>query len=211
MPKYPIYLELDKKQAVLIGAGAVAARKARTLIAAGANLRVVAQTIEPVFDESCNELPIEMIRGPYSKKYILDAFLVIAATNDNALNTEIFHDCEDMKILCNVVDMPDLCNFFVPAVIRRGNLQVAISTNGKCPAFAAHLRRKLQEIITADHADFLEVLDHARQRVTVHVPMEKRKELLSKLADDTSFQLFLDQGADAWELMAQKLIATYEA
>jgi siroheme synthase-like protein len=211
MSKYPIYLELQEKRVVLIGAGSVAARKAGALIAAGAKVRVVAQTIEPVFDESCKELSIEIIRDSYSKQFIQDAFLVIAATNDHALNTEIFQDCQQLKILCNVVDVPDLCDFYVPAVIQRGDLQIAISTNGKCPAFAAHLRRKLEELITKDHGNFLDVLDHARQCITGQVVMTKRKELLSRLSDDASFQLFLDKGADAWKLMAQELIADYEA
>ena len=210
MPKYPVYLELEGKQAVLIGAGSVAARKAKTLVAAGAGVRVVARNIEPAFQGLCEGLPIEIIQNDYSKEYIQDAFLVIAATNDNALNTQIFQDCQELKILCNVVDVPPLCNFYVPAVIRRGDLQLAIGTNGKCPAYAAHLRRKFEELITEEHGKFLNMLDDARQFITRQVPATKRKELLTKLADDNSYQLFLDKGSDAWKLMAQELIADYE-
>ena len=210
MPKYPVYLELEGKQAVLIGAGSVAARKAKTLVAAGAGVRVVARNIEPAFQGLCEGLPIEIIQNDYSKEYIQDAFLVIAATNDNALNTQIFQDCQELKILCNVVDVPPLCNFYVPAVIRRGDLQLAIGTNGKCPAYAAHLRRKFEELITEEHGKFLNMLDDARQFITRQVPATKRKELLTKLADDNSYQLFLDKGSDAWKLMAQELITNYE-
>jgi len=210
MPKYPIYLELQDKQTVLIGAGSVAARKAKTLIATGAKVRVIARNIEPVFKKSCEELSIEIIQGTYSKEYIQDAFLVVAATNDNALNTEIFNDCQQLKILCNVVDVPNLCNFYVPAVIRRDDLQFAISTNGKCPAYAAHLKCKFQELITEEHGKFLDLLDDARQLVIRQVPPVKRKDLLSKLSNDDSYQYFLDNGEDAWKLMAQKLIADHE-
>ena len=210
MPKYPIYLELEDTHAVVIGAGSVAARKAKTLVATGANVKVVARTIEPVFKELCEGLPIEIIQGDYSKEHLQDAFLVIAATNDNTLNTQIFDDCQALKTLCNVVDVPPLCNFYVPAVIQRGDLQIAISTNGKCPAYAGHLRRKFQELITEDHGRFLKVLDYARQLVIQQIAPAKRKGLLSKLADDDSYQYFLDNGDDAWKLMAQKRVDEHD-
>jgi precorrin-2 dehydrogenase/sirohydrochlorin ferrochelatase len=209
MPKYPIYLELKDKQAVVIGAGSVAARKTKTLVATGAAVRVVAKNIEPVFEEICQGLDIELIQDSYRRSYIEDAFLAVAATNNNQLNTEIFEDCQALKVLCNVVDVPHLCNFYVPAVIRQGDLQIAISTNGKCPAYAGHLRRKFQTLITEENGKFLDLLDEVRQQITSQVPAEKRKELLSKLADDQSFQLFLDQGQADWKSMAQKLIEDY--
>ena len=206
MPKYPVYLELRNKQAVLVGAGAVAVRKAKSLAAAGANVRVVAPAIEAAFEESCKELNFEIIRDSYSKDYIQDAFLVIAATNDNAINTKIFGDCQQLRILCNVVDVPNLCNFYVPAVIQRGDLQIAIGTNGKCPAYAAHLRRKLEDLITEEHGSFLDLLEEARQCIVQQVPKSKRKALLSGLSADDSFGYFLEKGANAWKRMAQEQI-----
>ena len=210
MPKYPIYLELQDKQAVVIGAGSVAARKTKTLVSTGANVRVVAQNIEPAFKELCEGLPITIIQGHYSKEHIQDAFLVIAATDDNALNTEIFEDCQKLKTLCNVVDVPHLCNFYVPAVINRGDLQLAISTNGKCPAYAGRLRRKFQELITEDHGRFLELLDSARQSVIDKIQAHKRKEVLARLSDDDSYQLFLEKGPADWIAMSEKLISDYQ-
>jgi len=211
MSKYPIYLELEDKHAVVVGAGSVAARKAKTLVKTGANVTVVARKIEPVFHEMCEGLSIEIIQADYSKHYIQNAFLVIAATDDNELNTQIFEDCQALKTLCNVVDVPHLCNFYVPAVIQRGDLQIAISTNGKCPAFAAHLRRKFQNLITEDHERFLNLLDHARQCIIRQVSASKRKELLSKLTEDDSYQYFLDNGADAWTKMSNEVISDYQA
>ena len=210
MPKYPIYLELQDKQAVVIGAGSVAARKTKTLVSTGANVRVVAQNIEPAFKELCEGLPITIIQGHYSKEHIQDAFLVIAATDDNALNTEIFEDCQKLKTLCNVVDVPHLCNFYVPAVINRGDLQLAISTNGKCPAYAGRLRRKFQELITEDHGRFLELLDSSRQSVIDKIQAHKRKEVLARLSDDNSYQLFLEKGPADWKAMSEKLISDYQ-
>ena len=211
MAKYPIYLELKDTYAVVIGAGSVAARKAKALVANGANVKIVARNIEPAFKELCEGLPIEIVQDDYSKEQLRDAFLVIAATNDTALNTQIFQDCQELKTLCNVVDVPHLCNFYIPAVVKRGDLHLAISTNGKCPAYAGHLRRKFQELITEDHGRFLDALENARQCVIRRIPAAKRKELLSKLAKDDSFQFFLDKGPDAWTQMAHKLFANYEA
>lgn len=210
MAKYPIYLELQNKQAVVIGAGSVAARKTKTLVATGAAVRVVAKNIEPVFEKMCQGLAIEIIQDSYSRSYIEDAFLAVAATNDNTLNTEIFEDCQALKVLCNVVDVPHLCNFYVPAVIRQGDLQIAISTNGKCPAYAGHLKHKFQTLITEENGKFLDLLNEARQHITIQVPAEKRKELLTRLADDDSYQLFLDQGTENWKSMVQELIAIYK-
>lgn len=204
MPKYPIYLELQDKQAVVIGAGSVAARKAKTLVATGARVTVIARTIEPVFHEICGDLPLETIQAEYSKDCLQHAFLVIAATDDNALNQTIFQDCQQLKILCNVVDVPHLCNFYVPAVVKRGDLHLAISTNGKCPAYAGYLRRKFQALITEDHGRFLDLLDEARQSIINTIPAAKRKDLLSQLANDASYQFFLDNGSEAWRQMAQK-------
>ncbi|MHC5138686.1 MAG: precorrin-2 dehydrogenase/sirohydrochlorin ferrochelatase family protein, partial [Planctomycetota bacterium] len=134
----------------------------------------------------------------------------IAATDDNALNTEIFEDCQKLKTLCNVVDVPHLCNFYVPAVINRGDLQLAISTNGKCPAYAGRLRRKFQELITEDHGRFLELLDSARQSVIDKIQAHKRKEVLARLSDDDSYQLFLEKGPADWKAMSEKLISDYQ-
>ena len=154
MAKYPIYLDLSNAQAVVIGAGSVAARKVKTLIRAGAKVRVITKEIEQAFEELCKGLDIEILITEYAKSHLSDAFLVIAATDNSELNTQIYNDCQDLKILCNVVDVPHLCNFYVPSVIRQGDLQIAISTNGKCPAYAAHLRRKFEQLITEDHARF---------------------------------------------------------
>jgi len=178
----------------------------KTLVATGANVRIVAKNIEYAFKESCEGLSIEIIQDDYSKEYIQDAFLVIGATDDNTLNTEIFEDCQQMKVLCNVVDVPHLCNFYVPAVVKRRDLHLTISTNDKCPAYAGHLRRKFQELITEDHGKFLD----ARQPVINKVPPQKCKDLLAKLSDDDSYRYFLDSGINTWKLRAQKLIADHE-
>lgn len=208
MAKYPIYLDLTGTQAVVVGAGSVAARKVKTLLRAGANVRVVTKTVEKDFEESCKGLDIELLKTEYSSSHLADAFLVIAATDNNELNTQIYNDCQGLKILCNVVDVPELCNFYVPSIVQQGDLQLAISTNGKCPAYAAHLRRKFQELITVDHARFLDSLDGMRQEIIASgISLEDRKTLLVRLADDESFETFLTKGPDVWKQMALEMLS----
>ena len=81
--------------------------------------------------------------------------LAIAATSDRQLNRRIYKDCQELEILCNVVDAPELCDFIVPAVVKRGDLQIAIGTEGNCPAYAGHLRKKLEQSFTDKHGEFL--------------------------------------------------------
>ena len=145
MAKYPIYLELSGRRIVLIGGGAVAVRKAQTLLAAGARLVVVAEKADEVLTGLCAKSGAELIRSSYSKDYLGKAVLAIAATNNQELNSQIYKDCQELEILCNVVDDPPNCDFFVPAVVKRGDLQIAIGTEGYCPAYAGHLRKKLEQ------------------------------------------------------------------
>jgi precorrin-2 dehydrogenase/sirohydrochlorin ferrochelatase len=207
MAKYPIFLELSGRRVVLIGGGAVAVRKARSLLAAGARLVVVAEQIDDVLTNLCAGSSAELIRSRYSKDYIAEAVLVIAATNDHKLNKKIYKDCQKLEILCNVVDQPELCDFYVPAVVGRGGLQIAIGTEGNCPAYAGHIRKKLEQTFTEKHGEFLAELGAIRDRIIEDVPDEAdRKALLGKLVDDESFEYFVENGSAAWRNRAEKTI-----
>jgi len=208
MAKYPIYLDLTNTQAVVVGAGSVAARKVKTLLKAGAAVKVVTRAVEEDFDGICKGLDIAIVISDYDRSHLEGAFLVIAATDDPELNTRVFNDCQSLKILCNVVDVPQLCNFYVPSVIRRGDLQIAISTDGKCPAYAAHLRRKLEKLVTEDHARFLDCLEEIRRKIiSTELTLEDRKTLLVQLADDASFEIFVEKGPEEWKQQANQLLA----
>lgn len=210
MAKYPIFLELGGRRAVIVGGGAVATRKAQTLLAAGARLVVVSKTIDDVLAALCQSTNAELIKSGYSKNYIAGAVLVIAATSDEQLNKQIYKDCQELEILCNVVDAPELCDFIVPAVVKRGDLQVAIGTEGHCPAYAGHLRKKLEQTITIQHGEFLAELEMARKRIFKDVPnMADRKTLIGQLADDKSFEYFLQNGSEAWRNYAQEIKQGY--
>jgi len=159
MAKYPIFLELSGRRAVVIGGGAVAVRKAQALLATGARLVVVAERIDNMLMVLCRNKKAELIKSKYSKDYLAEAVLAIAATNNHQLNRRIYKDCQELEVLCNVVDEPELCDFFVPAVVKRGDLQIAIGTEGHYPAYAGHIRKKLEKIFTEEHGKFLAELE----------------------------------------------------
>ncbi|HSV26357.1 MAG TPA: bifunctional precorrin-2 dehydrogenase/sirohydrochlorin ferrochelatase [Sedimentisphaerales bacterium] len=208
MAKYPIFLELKGRRVLLVGAGAVAQRKAITFLEAGARLVVVAEKVDPNFEAMCISSKVELIIARYSEEYIRDATLVIAATNNRKVNEQIYRDCQKQQILCNSVDEPERCDFFTPAVLRRGRLQIAIGTDGACPAYAGHLRNMLEEVILDAHGRFLDELEIARSKVMQRIADEKqRKAVMGRLVEDASFEVFVKHGSAAWQKHADDAIA----
>ena len=207
MGKYPVFLELTGRRAVIIGGGAVAAKKAQTLLATGVRLVIVAEDIDNLLEAQCRGTSAELIKSRYSKDYLVGATLVIAATNDCRLNKQIHRDCQELEILCNVVDEPQLCDFFVPAVVRRGDLQIAICTEGHYPASAAHIKKKLEQTFTNEHGEFLSELEKIRKEVIGSMPdSADRKAVLGQLADDESFEYFIQCGLSEWRKRAERLV-----
>jgi precorrin-2 dehydrogenase/sirohydrochlorin ferrochelatase len=205
MAKYPIFLNLSGRRAVIIGGGAVAMRKAKTLLDADARLVVVADNVEQMLCLDSNP-NFELIKSKYSKDYLSGAVLVIAATNDHKLNETIYKDCQQLEILCNVVDQPELCDFFVPAVVKRDGLQLAVGTEGNCPAYAGHIRKKLEAIFTEAHGEFLSLLEQARKKIINDIADSgQRKTILGRLVDDESFQYFIEKGPKEWNIRADEI------
>ena len=207
MAKYPIFLELSGRRVVLIGGGTVALRKAQALLDTGARLVVVAERINDMLEALCRGSDAEVVKAPYAKSYLAGALLAVAATNNHQLNKQIYQDCQELEVLCNVVDVPELCDFFVPAVVKRGDFQIAISTEGQCPAYAGHIRKKLEEIFTVKHGQFLTELEALRKQIIRDVPEPAdRKTLLGQLVDDKSFEYFVENGPSKWRSSANELI-----
>ena len=210
MAKYPINLDLTGRKALVIGAGAVAKRKVSSLVEAGALVTVVAKQTEQAFTDHCKGLDFTLIEGAYSPDYLTDVIIAIAATNDSDLNKKIYADCREHKVICNVVDVPELCDFYVPAVVRRGSLQIAIGTDGASPAYSAHVRKKLQEMFTEEHGRFVEQLKIARQKVIAACPPADRKQILDKVAEDESFAYFQKNGSEKFQRYAEEIITNYQ-
>ncbi len=187
----------------------MAVRKAGSLLDARARLVVVTHKPSDAITTLCTNHGAELIRSRYSKQYIAGAVLVVAATNDRKVNEQVYQDCQALEILCNVVDEPSLCDFFVPAVVKRGDLQIAIGTEGYCPAYAGHLRKKLETIFTEEDGRFLAELENVRKDIIEEIPAPgDRKSLLGELVDDESFEYFKANGPAAWRARAHVMVKT---
>src|SRR5258708_21399675 len=145
MSLFPMFLKLDGRRCLVVGAGAVAEAKIESLLATEAAVRVVAPKATPKVREWARAGRIEWEAREYGLGDLLGVFLVIAATGSPALHDEIYAEARRRGVLCNAVDEPERCDFYFPAVVRRGELQIAISTGGLSPALAQALGNDLEK------------------------------------------------------------------
>jgi siroheme synthase-like protein len=143
---YPVVLRLSGRPVLVVGGGAVALRKASGLVAADAAVTVVSPELVVGFDA----LRVDVVRRPYASSDIAGRQLVIAATNDPAVQQQVFDDCERAGVWVNSADDPDRCSFILPALVRRGPVIVAVSTQGRSPALAQQLRDRVAESLPED-------------------------------------------------------------
>jgi precorrin-2 dehydrogenase/sirohydrochlorin ferrochelatase len=162
---YLVNLIMDGRAAVVIGGGEVAARKVEDLLAAKASVMVIAPRVCDRISAFANQQRIETHLRPYRKEDLAGTFLAVAATDDEEVNARVAGDAVAMNILVNVVDCPALCTFTVPATIRRGDLALAITTEGRCPALAAILRRELEARYGSEYSELLDLFAKMRQEM----------------------------------------------
>jgi precorrin-2 dehydrogenase/sirohydrochlorin ferrochelatase len=197
MGYYPILLDLADKPCVVVGGGEVATRKVEGLLSCGAKVRVVAPEITRKLQELVDTDRIVWISRPYLSGDLRQAWLVIGATNDEAVNRQIYADCKENGTLCNIADRPECCEFILPSVIRRGDLVVAISTSGKSPAFAKTLRKRMEKEFGAEFEVFLKLMGVIRKRLLAeaHEP-EAHKHVFEKLIDQGLLDRIRDGDVD---------------
>ena len=159
---YLACLVLSGRNVVVVGAGKIGLEKIEGLLACDAAVTVVApEAIEEV-RALVEERSVEWRERPYRASDLEGAFLVVAATSDTELNTAVFRDAEARSMLVNVVDVPDLCNFILPAIIRAGPLAIGISTSGASPALAKRIKREVAAVVGPEHAELAVMLDALR-------------------------------------------------
>jgi precorrin-2 dehydrogenase/sirohydrochlorin ferrochelatase len=186
---FPIFLKLEGRRCLVVGAGTVAEGKIRGLLDAGALVQVVAP--KAVFQIRRWEWEGSLIWKPraFDPRDLDDVSIVIAATNSHEVNSHIFQEARVRNVLCNAVDDPDNCDFYYPAVVNRGDLQIAISTNGQSPALAQRLRKELEEQFGPEYETWIEELGIAREQLNATVlDVEARKKLLHELASREAFR-----------------------
>ncbi|HUE61386.1 MAG TPA: bifunctional precorrin-2 dehydrogenase/sirohydrochlorin ferrochelatase [Acidimicrobiales bacterium] len=159
---YPVNLVLEGRRCVVVGGGTVAARKVEGLVAAGADVVVIA----PSVDESIrSRRDVSVIERRYRKGDLDGAWLAIAATDDRAVNRQVHDDGEAARVWVNAADDPPSCSFTLPAVVRRGPVQVAVSTAGHSPALAAWIRGQIADLLGPEVALLAEWLSEAREEM----------------------------------------------
>lgn len=184
MSLFPIFLKLTARPTIVVGAGHLAEAKIESLLLAQAQVTVVAPTANPRLVELAEAGEITWHHRAYEPGDLAGNFLAVAATNDAAVNRAVFAEAEATGVLVNAVDDPPFCDFYFPSVVRRGDLQIAISTAGHSPALAQRLRKEINSILPLDTGDWLEELGNLRREVLQLEPLnEERKRLLHTLAD----------------------------
>ena len=183
MSMLPIFLKLDGRNCLLVGAGTVALDKIGSLLSTGLKLRVVAPQACVEIRALAGENRLEWMERCFETSDLDGNFLVIAATNDAQVNTAVYRGSVERNILCNSVDDIPNCDFFFGSLVTRGNLQIAISTSGESPALAQRLRREIDAQLPEDLGPWLDQLGQLRREVlSIHPPSEERKRLLHQLA-----------------------------
>lgn len=183
MSLFPMFLKLEGRRCLVAGAGTVAQPKIESLLLAGAKVVVVAPRATSRVRELSESKQIIWRKRKYIASDLSGMFLVIAATNSSSLHEQIYRRAQSRSILCNSVDDPARCDFFYPAVVRRGPLQIAISTNGASPALAQQLRKQLEKQFGLEYATWVEGLGEARETL-FSKPMNtnSRRRILRHLA-----------------------------
>jgi len=189
MTLFPMFMKLEGRSCLVVGAGTVGEPKISSLIEAGASVRVVALHATATVAHWAQSGKITWEARAFNSSDLDATFLIIAATNSRALNAAIFHEAEQRNILCNVVDDPEYSDFYYPAVVRRGDLQIAISTNGQSPALAQRIRRELEIQFGPEYGEWLEQLGHIRRQLFAsRIEPEQRRRLLHELASREAFK-----------------------
>ena len=194
MALLPITLDLTDRLCVVVGAGEVARRKVRDALAAAARVRVVAPEVDPELDALAADGRIELRRARFAAEHLDGAALVFVATDDEAVNEAAAYAAKAARVLVNVADRPVLCDFHVPATVRRGDLLIAVSTSGKSPALAARVRRTLEREFGPEYERLLRLLGRTRETMA-------RREGLSQKDRQAIYERILE--SDVLSLLAQ--------
>lgn len=192
MPHLPLNIDMRGMNVLVAGGGAVAARKIRTLLDAGAIVRVVAPLFAPEINRLADSGAVQTKTACYEADDLRDAFLAVAATNDPETNRRIADDARQLGILIVVTSDPAAGNCTFPALVRRGNLEVAVSTNGRCPGYAAEVRDMIATVIGTEYGVLLEALAAEREKLltedrdntyNIQILRSRARELIQELKE----------------------------
>src|SRR5467141_1800923 len=189
---FPIFLKLAGRSCLVVGAGTVAESKIASLVEVDAQVRVVAPAATPEVRSWALSRRVEWQQRGFQPDDLEGMFLVVAATSSMELHEHIFAEATRRGVLCNIVDVPALCDFYYPSVVQRGSLQIAIWTAGLSPALAQRLRKQLEDQFGPEYEEWLIQLGDAREKLfSTKLDPEERKRLLHADASEEAFEAFL--------------------
>jgi precorrin-2 dehydrogenase / sirohydrochlorin ferrochelatase len=198
---FPMFLKLEGRRCLVVGAGTVGEPKIAGLLETGARVHVVALDASPAVREWARAGKLELELRAYSAADLEGAFLAVVATNSRGLNERVYEEAERRGVLCNVVDVPDLCDFFYPAVVRRGDLQIAVSTSGQSPSLAQKIRQQLEKQFGPGYEAWVAELGETRKLILASdLEKERKLDLLHSLASRQALEAAL---AETPELAAK--------
>jgi precorrin-2 dehydrogenase / sirohydrochlorin ferrochelatase len=200
-PYYPIYLDLDGRLAVIVGAGDVSVRKAGSLIRCGARVTVIGPEVNEGIEALAAQGSIRLLRKRYHPDDLEGAAIAIAATSDPLVNQQVARDCRTRGIPVNVIDDTAACDFIVPAVVESGSIQIAISTGGQSPALARRLRHDLERLVGAEYGEVNDLFGELRGAAKESLPADDdRKHFFDSLLQKGILEMLQDgRRQDAWD------------
>lgn len=198
MELFPLFLKLEGRPCLVVGAGRVAESKAMSLLRCGAQVLVVAPAATDAIRHAAQTGQIVWKQRAFLDSDLAGVFLVAAATSSPELHERIFRQAQRDGILCNCVDEPDRCDFYYPAVVRRGPLQIAISTSGQAPILAQRIREEMEQQFAPEYGDWVEEVGRARANTLgQEISPVERISLLRELSSENAFQEFRAKTATA--------------
>lgn len=191
-----MFVKLEGKRCLVVGAGKVGEPKIGALIDTGAHIRVIAVDASETVHEWANAGKITLEVRAFAAEDLDGIFLAVVATAASSLNDSIYREAQKRGVLCNVVDVPELCDFYYPAVVRRGDLQIAISTSGQSPSLAQKLRQQLERQFGPGYARWVAELGETRKLVLASdLDSERKRDLLLSLASREALKAALAEEA----------------
>jgi precorrin-2 dehydrogenase len=195
MNLFPIFLKLEGRRCLVVGAGAIGEEKIKGLLHRGADVELVAPKATRHVRAWARAGLIRWHARSFRPADLRRMFLVVAATSSRKLNEKIYAEARRRAILCNVADDPPHCDFYYGAVVQRGAFQIAISTGGHSPALAQRLRKQFERQFGPEYKDWLQALGEAREKLFGRaIPADRRKRLLHRMASPGAFKEFVRQG-----------------
>ncbi len=192
MSLFPIFLKIKDRPCLVVGSGPIGEGKARGLLERGAAVRIVGPRATGLIQKWAEEGKVVWHRRSFKPSDLAGMFLVVVATSSRKMNERVYREAVRRRVLCNVVDDPAHCDFYYGAVVRRGSLQIAISTSGRSPALAQRLRRELEEQFGSDFGAWIEELGRTRRKLRAKVKEpNRRQQLLHRLVSQGEYSKFV--------------------